>query len=239
MKKSLRVGAVVLAAIMPAVARVDGQAQADPTKPQLRAGVSVQMPATTSAVAVREADNVDSFVLAVTARGTVYLGVTPVTPADLPEKIKADASIRAGKRVYLKSDARTAYAVVEEVLDAMRSAGVSAPVLLTDQREGSDAGMPLPPKGIEVRVGPSLPADSAAVVVHVSGSGQPSPTLTVAGEQVTAANLQATLRQRLQYLADKVVVVKGDAQTPFGEVVHAIDACRALGAKVFLATPGV
>ena len=239
MKELLRVGTVVLAAIMPAVARVDGQAQADPTKPQLRAGVSVQMPATTSAVAVREADNVDSFVLAVTARGTVYLGVTPVTPADLPEKIKADASIRAGKKVYLKSDARTAYAVVEEVLDAMRSAGVSAPVLLTDQREGSDAGMPLPPKGIEVWVSPSLPADSDAVVVHVSGSGRPSPTLTVAGEQVTAANLQATLRQRLQNLADKVVVVKGDAQTPFGEVVHAIDACRALGAKVFLATPGV
>jgi hypothetical protein len=32
-------------------------------------------------------------------------------------------------------------------------------------------------------------------------------------------------------------VLQADGTAPFGDVVHAVDVCRAEGAKVFLATP--
>ena len=44
--------------------------------PALRKGVSVQMPVTTNAVAMPDADLADSLVVAVTFRGTVFLEVT-------------------------------------------------------------------------------------------------------------------------------------------------------------------
>jgi biopolymer transport protein ExbD len=60
--------------------------------PVLRKGVSVQMPVTTNAVLMPNADSADSVIVAVTFRGIVYLEVTKVTPAQLSR-----ASERGGR----------------------------------------------------------------------------------------------------------------------------------------------
>jgi biopolymer transport protein ExbD len=186
--------------------------------PALRKGVSVQMAVTTNAVAMPDADQADSVVVAVTSRGTVYFDITTVTPAQLSGKVKAALEGRPGKRVYLKGDARTPYSTVAEVLDALRTARVDAPILLTDQHEPTTASYVLP-KGLEVML---TPAPGAAESITLkAGNGQASDT---------------ELKQRAQ--RDKAVVLRADGTEPFGDVVHAVDVCRAAGAKVFLATPG-
>jgi len=99
--------------------------------PALRKGVSVQMPVTTNAAAMPDADMADALVVAVTFAGSVFLGVAKVTPAQLSGEVKSLLTAHPGKRVYLKGDARTPYSTVAEVLEALRIAGVHAPILLT------------------------------------------------------------------------------------------------------------
>ena len=186
--------------------------------PALRKGVSVQMPVTTNAVAMPDADLADSLVVAVTFRGAVFLEVTTVTPAQLSEKVKAQLTGHPGKRVYLKGDARTPYSTVVEVLDALRTAGVNAPILLTSQHDSTTASY-VPPMGLEVVLPPPAP-DAAQSVTLKAGNGQAS---------------DAELKQHAR--RDRPVVLQADGTAPFGDVVHAVDVCRAQGAKVFLATP--
>ncbi|MGA2194390.1 MAG: biopolymer transporter ExbD [Bryobacteraceae bacterium] len=185
--------------------------------PALRKGVSVQMPVTTNAVAMPDADLADSLVVAVTYRGTVFLEVTTVTPAQLSGKVKEQLTGHPGKRVYLKGDARVPYSTVAEVLDALRTAGVNAPILLTSQHDSTNASY-APPMGLEVLLPPT--PDAAQSVTLKAGNGQAS---------------DAELKQRAR--RDRPVVLQADGTAPFGDVVHAVDVCRAEGAKVFLATP--
>jgi biopolymer transport protein ExbD len=186
--------------------------------PPLRKGVSVQMPVTANALAVPDADQADSLVVAVTSRGTVYLEVTAVTPAQLSEKVKGALAAHPGKRVYLKGDARTPYSSMAEVLDALRTARVNAPILLTAQPDSTGASY-VPPKGLEVLLTPP-PATA------------PSIPLKIGGGQASDAELNRYAQR------DKPVVLQVDGPVPFGDVVHAVDVCRAAGASVFLATPG-
>ena len=186
--------------------------------PALRKGVSVQMPDTTNAVAMPDADLADSLVVAVTFRGTVFLEVTTVTPAQLSGNVKAQLTGHPGKRVYLKGDARTPYSTVVEVLDALRTAGVNAPILLTSQHDSTNASY-VPPMGLEVLLAPLVP-DAAQSVTLKAGNGPAS---------------DAELKQHAR--RDKLVVLQADGTAPFGDVVHAVDVCRAEGATVFLATP--
>jgi biopolymer transport protein ExbD len=186
--------------------------------PALRKGVSVQMPVTTKALAMPDADLADSLVVAVTVRGTVFLEVTTVTPAQLSAKVKAQLNGHPGKRVYLKGDARTPYSTVVEVLDALRTAGVNAPILLTSQHDSTNASY-VPPMGLEVLLPPPAP-DAAQSVILKAGDVQASD-----------AELKRHARR------NRPVVLQADGTAPFGDVVHAVDVCRAEGAKVFLATP--
>ena len=185
--------------------------------PVLRKGVSVQMPVTTHAVAMPDADSADSLVVAVTFRGAVFLEVTAVTPAQLSGKVKAELAGHPGKRVYLKGDARTPYATVAEVLDALRTAGVNAPILLVAQHDSTDTSY-VPPKGLEVLL-PPLPDATQSTTLKV-GDGQA---------------LDRELQQQAQRHRPVVLQVVGKA--PFADVVHAVEVCRAAGATVFLATP--
>jgi biopolymer transport protein ExbD len=186
--------------------------------PPLRKGVRVQMPFTTNAVPVPDADLADSLIVAVTYRSVVFLEVTRLTPAQLSEKLKAEVEGHPGKRVYIKGDERTPYSTIEEVLDALRTAQVNATTLVTDQHDLTDASY-VQPKGLEVVLLP--PPDAAQFIILRVGSGQAS---------------DAELKQQAQ--RDKPVVLQANGNTPFGEVAHAIDVCRAAGAKVFLATSG-
>ena len=182
--------------------------------PALRKGVGVQMPVTTNAVAMPDADMADALVVAVTFGGSVYLEVVKVTPAQLSGDVKSRIAGHPGKRVYLKGDARTPYSTVAEVLDALRIAGVKAPILLTSQHDSTNASY-VPPMGLKVLLPPA--PDAAESVTLTAGNGQAS---------------DAELRQLAR--RDRPVVLRADGTAPFGDVVHAVDVCRAEGARVFL-----
>src|SRR5438270_8261683 len=124
--------------------------------PVLRKGVSVQIPVTTNASAMPDADLADSLVVAVTFSGAIYLDVASVTPAELSGKLKAQFSGHPGKRVYIKGDARTPYSTVLDVVDVLRAAAIPTPILLTSQHDSANASY-LPPMGLEVQLSPPPP----------------------------------------------------------------------------------
>jgi biopolymer transport protein TolR len=165
MKHLLNVGLAALAAItaMAVITRVSKtpvsaaehnlslSQQLDPTKPMQR-GVSVQLPVSSHAAAMPEADELDALVVTLTKDGKVYVGERQVSPADLSGQIKADVSNRAGKTLHIKADARIPYAELVNVLDSVRPAGVKTLTLLTYQRDSEAPGTILPPKGFELMI---------------------------------------------------------------------------------------
>jgi len=139
---------VCLIALFLAATNVAAQ---DPTIPMQR-GITVQLPATSNAVVVPSADKENALVVAVTRDGRVYLGTDPISPAHLADKVKSEVATRADKGLYVKADARTPYANVVAVLDAVRTSGVQRLTLLTDQRGPSEAGKLVTPTGLEMLV---------------------------------------------------------------------------------------
>ena len=123
------------------------------TAQALQKGISVELAVTHNAVAMPDADKEGALIVAVTHSGSVYFGIDPITPAALAEKPGL-----SGQKLYIKADARTPYANVAKVLDAVRTAGVTSPNLLTGQPETPEPGKLVPPKGLEVLVGPPLPS---------------------------------------------------------------------------------
>ena len=203
---------------------------------QLRQGISVQMAPTTHAVVYPDADNTDAWVVTVTAEGQLYFGVKPVTPDQLAEEMKATPRRRDAK-LYIKADTRAPFANVERVLAAGREVGFESPVLLTAQPVASAPGTVMPPNGLEVLAGP--PPGTVATVVQLISSGQSLPSLRVNGDEISGSALEGTLRWHFQKGDEKVILLKADEHLPFAQVVQVIDTCRATGAKIVLATPGL
>jgi len=236
----LEVGLVALtfsASLLPAVAphpRAGGRAAQE-----LRAGISVRLAITRSAVPMSGADQAGSLIVAVTPNGATFLGVDPIAPAALAENIKARKSRKAGQRVYLKSDARTQYAKVAEVLEAIRAAGDESAVLLTGQRVTPKPGTPVPPYGLPVLLGPASQDASREPAVHLLDSGSEAPRLEVNGRPIPWANLQSSLRKALHLRKNEVVIVKSAGTLPYADAVRVIDACHSIGARVLLATQGL
>ena len=110
-------------------------------KPALRAGVSVQMPVANHAVAVPAADEQDSTVVAITADGRLFAGVTPTEPDAL--------SSLPAETVYVKADSRVPFQKVLAVLDALRGKSV---VLLAAPPANVEKGEMVPPFGIKLTV---------------------------------------------------------------------------------------
>lgn len=113
----------------------------EPAKPQLRAGVSVEMPVAGHAVEMRAADEEDAMVVALTADGRVFAGVR-LTDPDALSKLTAET-------VYVKADSRAPYQKVLAVLDALR--GKSVVLLTAPPSSAAKAGM-APPYGIRLTV---------------------------------------------------------------------------------------
>ena len=203
----------------------------------MQKGVSVDLPQTSNAVKVPEADNQNALIITVAANGSAYFGVTPIVPDALAEGIKKDLANRTGAKLYVKADARTQYADVMNILAALRTAGVDAPTLLTAQADSPQPGTLAPPKGLEVLLDPSLPAGTVATVVQLFNSGQESPVLKINNDQISWSALQRTLKQHFQKGDERVILLKADAQLSFADVVQAVDMCRATRAKVVLGTP--
>jgi len=203
---------------------------------QLRQGISVQMPVTSSATTMSEADDEDAWIIGVTPDGGLYFGVDPVTPDGLAIKMKARPRNRQ-QNLYIKADARAPYADVEKVLQAGRTVFFETAVLLTSQTQSSEPGTIVPPRGLEVLL--VAPAGSMPAQVQLINSGEHTPILKINNRQIPLANLQNMLAQILQDRREKVVLVKANGQLPFADVVQVIDACHSAGAKVVLAIPGM
>ena len=204
--------------------------------PELRQGVSVQMASTTHAADYTAADNADAWIVTVTSDGKLYFGTKSVTPQQLMEEMKVTPRHRDAK-LYIKADARAPFGEVEQVLETGRAVFFEKPVLLTSQLESPSRGTVVPPKGLEVLLG--SPVGSDAIVVQVADDGRQGATVKINNQQISSAALPNTLVQLLQHRSEKVVVVKADGRLPSADVVQVIDACRAAGAKIVLATPSL
>jgi biopolymer transport protein ExbD len=201
---------------------------------QLRQGVSVRLAATKNAASMPDADNQDAWIIAVTADGSLHFGIDPVDPAALADQMKSLPRNR-GQKLYIKADARRPFADVERVLAAGHEAGFESAVFLTSQPESPAPGTMIPPKGLEVLVGPMLPAGTVATVIELFNSGQQQLMLKIDNDQVSWSALQTTLRQHFQKGDERVVLLKANGQMPFADVVRVIDACHSTGARIALA----
>jgi biopolymer transport protein ExbD len=126
-------------------------AAAQSSAPAMQKGISVELARTSSAVPVPDADNQEALIIAVTDSGGLYLGIDPVTPEALPEKLKARQSQHA-QTLYIKADARAPYASVVKVLDAAHAARVLSVTLLTTQPKATQVGTMAFPEGIEMEL---------------------------------------------------------------------------------------
>lgn len=195
-------------------------------------GVSVQMATTSNATPMPEADNKDAWIVAVSVSGQLYFGTQAVTPEGLFEEMKSHPRNREQK-LYIKADARTPFAKVKQALQAGKVDRFDSAVLLTTQPESPAMGTMVRPKGLEVML---VSPASEAVVLQLLNSGQKAPLLKIDNRDVSVADLQTALNQALQKRSDKVVLIKADAELPFAQVAHVIDACHSVGTKVVLPT---
>ncbi len=191
----------------------------------LQAGIHVALPLTRHATAMPEADKPGASVLAITENGQIYLGITPLNSAALPDKIKS----LPPTTLYLKADARVASRNVAPVLTALRAAGLARVAVLTDQPEPPAPARPLPPKGLDLLL--AAPAGAEPAVIELLPSGQGRPEVKIGNERVSWDALPRALRGR------KLALLKPQPTVPFGPVVELIDLCRPLGTQVVLETP--
>ena len=113
--------------------------------PMLTKGTQVDLVKTKSAITMQAADKEDAILIAVTRNGGVFLspGNLKITPDQLPEKVKDLLTNKPDKMVYIKSDARARYGLVEDVIDNVRAAGVDQIGLITevsDKAKGLSGG---------------------------------------------------------------------------------------------------
>ena len=129
-------GVWVVGAILICAAGAQG-----PAKPALRQGIAVRMPVADHAVEMRAADEPNSTVVAITADGRLFAGITATEPDAL-------ASLPA-ETVYVKADSRAPFQKVLAVLDALRGKSV---VLLAEPPPNTAKGEMMPPYGIQLTV---------------------------------------------------------------------------------------
>jgi biopolymer transport protein ExbD/biopolymer transport protein TolR len=103
--------------------------------PMLSKGVSVDLVRTRNHIAMDEADQEDAILIAVTREGSVFLGRSRIEAAQLKNEVEDILTTRIDKTVYVKSDARSRYERVVEVVNILRSAGCDQVGLLTEKLE--------------------------------------------------------------------------------------------------------
>jgi biopolymer transport protein ExbD len=207
------------------------------TAQAMQQGISVHLVTTHNAVPESAADDQGAWIVTVTADGDLYFGTTPVTPESLTEEMTIHPRPRDAK-LYVKADARSPFASIEKVLEAARIDFFTRAVLLTSQSGQSEPGAIVPPKGLEVLIGPAPPAGTVATVVELFNSGRHPLTLKINNDQIPWSALQSTLVRHFQNGDEKVILLKADIHLPFSDVARAIDMCRSTGANVVLVNLG-
>jgi biopolymer transport protein ExbD len=102
--------------------------------PMLTKGQAVDLVRTKNPITMQAADKEDAVLIAITRNGGVFLspGNLKITPDQLPEKVKDLMTNKPDKTVYIKSDQRSRYGLVEDVIDNVRAAGVDQIGLITE-----------------------------------------------------------------------------------------------------------
>lgn len=103
--------------------------------PMLSKGVSVDLVRTRNPIAMKEADQEDAVLVAVTRDGQTFLGTRRVTEEEMAAEVGDIVSNRLDKTVYLKCDARSSYERVVEVVNILRAVGVDEVGLLTEKED--------------------------------------------------------------------------------------------------------
>jgi biopolymer transport protein ExbD len=238
--------------IMPLIAQSNPDAV-----PTMQKGISVQMPVTSTALPMPEADKADAILVIITEDGSIYLGLHPTDADALADSVADALSKQSDKSVYIKADARAPYSQVATVLAALRTAGVEAPTLLTAQPHASEPGSLVPPECLQILIDPHRSSSSPAIV-QLLNSAQQQALLKVNGEPVSRASVQNKLAQifhdrsdhdrsnsnsgsdrRNERETEKFVQIESDGTFPFAAVVDLIDQCRSAGAKVVLSSPTI
>ena len=106
--------------------------------PMLNNKVQLTLPVATAAVIMENANKEDAITVAITRDGKVFLGADPINPDLLGGKISEKLENKTDKQVYLRADVRAKYGKVMEVIDDIRTAGVSELGMLTDKRDSED-----------------------------------------------------------------------------------------------------
>jgi biopolymer transport protein ExbD/biopolymer transport protein TolR len=103
--------------------------------PMLQKSRPVDLVKTNNPIPMTDADKEDAIIVAVQRDGKIFFDTTMVGPDELTQRIKDRIANRVDKKVYVKADARAKYKAVVEVVDNVRSAGVSELGLLTAPTE--------------------------------------------------------------------------------------------------------
>jgi biopolymer transport protein TolR len=103
--------------------------------PMLQKSRPVDLVKTNNPIQMQDADKEDAIIVAVQRDGKIFFDTTQVGPDELTQRIKDRIANRVDKKVYVKADARAKYKAVVEVVDNVRSAGVSELGLLTQPTE--------------------------------------------------------------------------------------------------------
>jgi biopolymer transport protein ExbD/biopolymer transport protein TolR len=102
--------------------------------PMLQKGTPVELAKTNNPIPMQDADKEDALIVAVARDGKIFFDTSQVGPEELTQKIRDRIANRVDKKVYVKADARAHYKAVVEVVDNVRSAGVSELGMLTEQK---------------------------------------------------------------------------------------------------------
>lgn len=204
--------------------------EARPQTPALQKGVSVQMAVTNNAQPMPAADEMDAWVIAVTADGRLFFGAHQETAEALLEQMKVNPRKR-DQNLYIKADARAPFAEVKKALYAAREGRFENPVLLAMQHESVRPGTVVLPEGIGVSL--TEPSGGDTVFVRLSSSAHGPATLNINGQTLAWDVLDSALKQAAHSPGQTVQVEANDAVS-FADVMRVLDAARASKATVSL-----
>ena len=216
--------------------------------------VAVFLAKAENAVAMPDAGQDDAIVVAVTRDGMVFLGQDKVDPDQVGSRIRDKLASKTDKTIYLRADARAKYRDVEDVIDAIRSAGAEEVGLLTQRKEGAQlgdrvfTGNPLLKSvGLEVSfLSPPDPRirawrnDERTVVLHVIYRPNAAPAYKLNAADVAHTELQSRLSAIFASRPYRVMWVAGDDNLRFSDIADAIDIGQAPKVdSIGLMTPGI
>jgi|SRR6266496_251488 len=98
-------------------------------------GVSVDLPQVGTPILLANEGRDDAMHVAVTRQGDAFFNRDLVKSMDrLPVLMREQLRLRSDRKVYVRADARARYRTVEDVIDAVHSAGLEHIAFIADER---------------------------------------------------------------------------------------------------------